>query len=291
MKNKNKKIIIGIVIGVVVTSGIFFLATQLGNEGSPQKANSCQNLPELPNNATKRVTKVIDGDTFIIEGGHSVRLLGIDADENGYSCYEEAKRALEEMVLNEKVSLRKGVTNYDQYCRYLRYPFIDDKNVSLQLVKKGLAIARFNANQTKFKEAITEAEQNAQEKGIGCKWQKSASTKRTATSATFTWQELTGEVVGPCQAGKYKEENLIVEGKIAGTYHDAESNTVFLNFTKPYPDHCFNAVIFSSNLHKFVESPEDFYLNKTVRVKGKVKMYQGKPEIILEDPNQIEVGG
>ncbi|PIZ88258.1 MAG: nuclease, partial [Candidatus Nealsonbacteria bacterium CG_4_10_14_0_2_um_filter_39_15] len=30
--------------------------------------------------------------------------------------------------------------------------------------------------------------------------------------------------------------------------------------------------------------------DKTVRIMGEVKKYQGKPEIILETPNQIEVG-
>ncbi len=83
---------------------------------------------------------------------------------------------------------------------------------------------------------------------------------------------------------------LIVEGEVASAYHDSESNTLFLNFEKPYPNQCFTGVIFSSDLHKFVESPEDYYLNKTVRIMGEVKEYQGRPEIILETPNQIEIG-
>ncbi|MCX6719953.1 MAG: DUF5667 domain-containing protein [Candidatus Staskawiczbacteria bacterium] len=38
------------------------------------------------------VTKVIDGDTIVVEGGFHVRLLGMDADEKGYPCYEPASR-------------------------------------------------------------------------------------------------------------------------------------------------------------------------------------------------------
>jgi len=49
-------------------------------------------------------------------------------------------------------------------------------------------------------------------------------------------------------------------------------------------------VIFSSNLYKFVQNPEDYYLRKTVRIMGKVKEYKNRPEIILETPNQIEIG-
>jgi len=100
--------------------GIFYVVDWFGERSSYQKeAQTCQNLPDLPDNTAKRVTKVLDGDTFIIEGGHSVRLLGIDAEEEGYPCYEETKGALEDLVLNKEVTLRKGSTNYDQYCRYL----------------------------------------------------------------------------------------------------------------------------------------------------------------------------
>jgi len=98
------------------------------------------------------------------------------------------------------------------------------------------------------------------------------------------------DVVAACEAGQYLGRELIVEGKVADTYHDSKSNTVFLNFEKAYPNHCFTGVIFSSDLYKFVQNPEDYYLNKTVRIMGEVKEYQGKPEIILETPNQIEIG-
>jgi hypothetical protein len=43
-------------------------------------------------------------------------------------------------------------------------------------------------------------------------------------------------------------------------------------------------------LHKFIQNPENYYLNKRVRVFDKVKEYLSKPEIILEDPSQIEAG-
>lgn len=65
---------------------------------------------------------------------------------------------------------------------------------------------------------------------------------------------------------------------------------MFLNFGRPYPNQCFSAVIFNSDLYKFVENPEKFYDEKIVRIKGKIQQYQVKPEIILKEPDQIEVG-
>jgi micrococcal nuclease len=118
----------------------------------------------------KTVTKVIDGDTVIAEG-ESVRLLGIDADERGYPCYKEAKKRLEELILNKEVYLERNVVNKDQYGRYLRYIFLNGQNINLELVKEGLAIARFSPENVKYKEEIIAAEKDAREKGIGCKWE------------------------------------------------------------------------------------------------------------------------
>jgi len=52
----------------------------------------------------------------------------------------------------------------------------------------------------------------------------------------------------------------------------------------------FLAVIFSSDLDKFPKDPEKYYNQKIVRIRDKIQEYQGKPEIILKDLSQIEVG-
>jgi len=260
--------------------------------GGLTSANSanCQNLPELPDNSQKLVTKIIDGDTFLIEGGYSVRILGIDADERGNLCYEAAKNRLEELILNKEVKLEKGRENLDQYCRYLRYVFLDDKNISLELAKEGLVVARFSPENIKYKEEISLAEKEARDNKVGCKWQEVV---KVEEKKQFQWQTLTQEntglkVIDACQAGIYYGKEMIVEGKVIATYR-SKSDTVFLNFDKPYPNQCFSAVIFKSNQAYFVGKPEDYYLNKTVRIKGKIKDYQGKPEIILENSSQIEI--
>jgi len=243
------------------------------------------------------VTKIIDGDTIVVEGGYSVRILGIDADESGYPCYQPAKSRLEELVLNKKVRLEKDVTDVDQYKRCLRYVFLDGQNIGLELVKEGLAIARFYDPDLKYKDEISLAEKEAIENKIGCKWSsfaKASEDKSFEEKTESSWQKLTQEltglkVIGACNAGNYYGKEMIVEGKIAATYR-SKTNTVFLNFEKPYPNQCFSAVIFSSDQYKFIQNPENYYLNKTVRIKGEIKEYQGKPEIILKTPDQIEIG-
>ncbi|MBS3080352.1 thermonuclease family protein [Candidatus Pacearchaeota archaeon] len=114
------------------------------------------------------VTKVIDGDTIVVEGEH-VRLLGIDSDEKGDKCYKEAKEKLEKVILNKEVELERENKDRDQYKRLLRYVFVDEENVNLRMVEEGYAIARFYDTK-KYKEEIIDAEENAREKKIGCKW-------------------------------------------------------------------------------------------------------------------------
>ena len=292
---KENKTVLAILIGfLVVGVGIYFGLQRIQLQKEKSFVESCSNIPKLADGAVKLVTKVIDGDTFLIEGGYSVRILGIDADERGYPCYEAAKKRLEELVLSKEVKLEKGKEDLDQYCRYLRYVFLDDKNISLELVKEGLVVARFSPEDTKYREEIIQAEKEARENKIGCKWGGKSLVNSEEKKSEFKWERLTTErlgydVVGACLAGKYLGRELIVEGKIVDTYRDLKSNTVFLNFDKPYPNQCFTGVIFSSDLYKFVQNPEDYYLNKTVRIMGEIKEYQGRPEIILEDPFQVEV--
>ncbi len=117
----------------------------------------------------KMVTRVIDGDTVVVEGGESVRLLGIDADERGDPCYAAAKDRLEELVLNKEVTLEMGIEDKDIYDRYLRHIILDGENINLKLVEEGLAIARFYSD-VKYKEEIVSAEKTAMENKTGCKW-------------------------------------------------------------------------------------------------------------------------
>jgi len=287
---EENKISLGIVVGAVIVGGAVYFGIQSGKTISPSASPTASPSVCLAPSEVL-ATKVIDGDTIIVEGGYNVRLLGIDADEKGYPCYEDAKTRLEELVLNKKIRLEKDITDIDQYKRCLRYVFLGEQNIGLELVKEGLAIARFYEPDVKYKEEIVLAERTAIENKVGCKW---AGSKPLQPSSSVSFENLTSEktgleVVFACNAGNYYGKEAIVEGKIADAYR-SKTNTVFLNFEKAYPNHCFVGVIFSSDQYKFVQKPEDYYSGKTARIRGEIKEYQGKPEIILKDPSQIETG-
>jgi len=117
-----------------------------------------------------RVTKVIDGDTIVVEGGNHIRFLGIDTDEFGYPCFQPAKDYLEKLILNKTVILEKDKTDKDKYHRYLRHVFFNKENINVKLVKNGLAIASFFYPDIKYQKQIQQAEKQAQENKKGCKW-------------------------------------------------------------------------------------------------------------------------
>ncbi len=128
-------------------------------------------LPEPTKSEEKIVTKIIDGDTVVVSGGDTVRLLGMDTDEKGYPCYNVAKKRLEALVLDKQVILEQTDENKDMYGRYLRYIILDGVNVDIQMVREGLAVARLStANSGKYDDEVRQAEAYAIENKIGCKW-------------------------------------------------------------------------------------------------------------------------
>ena len=88
-----------------------------------------------------RVTRVIDGDTFITNKGDRVRLIGVDAPELPSLRGIESKMYLHQLIDNKVVTLeRDGISkNKDKYGRLLRYVYLNKKDVNLQMLKSGYA--------------------------------------------------------------------------------------------------------------------------------------------------------
>ena len=88
------------------------------------------------------------------------------------------------------------------------------------------------------------------------------------------------------QAGALLGENVVVQGTVAAVYTSSGGNT-FLNFGGVYPDQDFTAVIFSEESSSFPHVEE--LQGKRVAISGVVRLYRGKPEIILRNASQMQV--
>ena len=129
-------------------------------------------LQEKPKSTLDRriVTKVIDGDTIIVSGGDTIRMLGIDTDEKGQPCYAKAKDHLYELLINKEVTIEQDGPQKDLYKRLLRYVFLRGENVNERMVREGYAVARLAPTTKKYNDVIRKAESEAILNNVGCKW-------------------------------------------------------------------------------------------------------------------------
>ena len=81
-------------------------------------------------------------------------------------------------------------------------------------------------------------------------------------------------------------KNISIEGTITKTHNSGK--VVFLNF-KDGLNLYLTCVIFASDFVNFPEKPEEYYLNRNVKVSGRVKEYKGAPEIVLSSQSQINI--
>jgi endonuclease YncB( thermonuclease family) len=88
------------------------------------------------------------------------------------------------------------------------------------------------------------------------------------------------------EAPNHIGEYACVSGKIDHVY-TSQKGTIFLNFCPDYKTCSFGAVIFVTDAYKF-SNPKQ-YEGQTVEITGLIKSYQGRPEIILNDPGQIKI--
>jgi len=92
------------------------------------------------------VSRIIDGDTFVLSSGERVRLADIDAPESGESGYRRATVSLSSLISGRTIYLdTDGFYGRDRYGRlvcvvYVEYDAIHFINVNKALLMEGCAI-------------------------------------------------------------------------------------------------------------------------------------------------------
>jgi endonuclease YncB( thermonuclease family) len=104
--------------------------------------------------STWKVTRIIDGDTFEVSSNfgdrETVRPIGIDTPERGEPCFKEAGAQLSALIVNKNVDLVASASSdtRDGYGRLLRYVEIDGRDIGLQLITDGWAVAAYDSQST-----------------------------------------------------------------------------------------------------------------------------------------------
>jgi micrococcal nuclease len=123
------------------------------------------------------VTKVIDGDTVVLESGEVVRYLGVEAppikkNEGGPVFYaREAARQNKNLVLLKKVRLEFDVNKKDAEGRLLAYVYVKNTFVNGELVRLGCARTAAKSADVKYRDLLLRYEEDASKQYIGL-WQE-----------------------------------------------------------------------------------------------------------------------
>jgi len=158
-------LVVALLLGLAVAYQLAF-----GNQGPlgnlvEQLLTALQNQPQ-PDTAT--VTRVVDGDTIVVDIGGSeyrVRYIGVDTPESTIKqeCYgREAARFNRNLVDGQGVRLERDVNDTDRYGRLLRYVYLSNgEMVNEKLVREGYALARSFPPDVKYQDRLRTAEQEA----------------------------------------------------------------------------------------------------------------------------------
>lgn len=119
--------------------------------------------------AYAKVTRVIDGDTIVIDTGQKVRYIGMNTPEVETSeCFAtEATQINKNLVLGKEIKLEKDVSDVDKYGRLLRYVYIGDTFVDDYLLKNGYAKIMTVPPDIKYKDEFLQSEKYARENNLG----------------------------------------------------------------------------------------------------------------------------
>ncbi|MDD3013044.1 MAG: hypothetical protein PHC34_05015 [Candidatus Gastranaerophilales bacterium] len=83
-----------------------------------------------------------------------------------------------------------------------------------------------------------------------------------------------------------------VTGTISSIDISEKSKIIFINFGKSY-NTSFSAMIHDEDISSFIsagiDDPCEYFKNKTVTIEGIVRISNGKPEMIINSPDQIKV--
>jgi DNA/RNA endonuclease YhcR with UshA esterase domain len=94
------------------------------------------------------------------------------------------------------------------------------------------------------------------------------------------------ETITPAEARQHVGQSVTVEGIVSDVNTTDRAGVTFLDIGGHYPDNVFTAVIFKDDASKFPNV--DALAGKTIDVTGTVKLYMGRPEMILNDAGQIK---
>jgi TonB family protein len=93
--------------------------------------------------------------------------------------------------------------------------------------------------------------------------------------------------ITPAEAAQHVGQEVVVQGTVS-QIATTVNLTTHINFGGLYPNHVFTATIFKAKQSLFTGVRRRFD-GKVARVQGTVRLYRGKPEIVINEPGQLRL--
>ena len=91
--------------------------------------------------------------------------------------------------------------------------------------------------------------------------------------------------IGTSAATNYYNQEMTVTGRVAQV--TIRPAVTFMNLDKPYPNSPFSVVVFHG--HSSFYGDANALKGKNIEIRGKIQNYRDKPEIVLDETNQLKV--
>jgi len=231
-------------------------------------------LPAFEAGETVTIGAVVDGGEVVLADGRRVRLVGIEAPHpaaahsRSWPYAEEAKAALEKLVLGREVELRFAGNRRDRYGRILAHIFVGKRWVQSEMIRRGLARVASAADNRRGVVEMLAREDRARQARRGI------------------WRDRFYAVRAAEEAGRYAGSFQIVEGTVVDTA--IVEGQLFVNFGSDWRT-AFSLRLPSDALRLFRTEGIDATALKgaRVRVRGWIRGSE-RPIIDVTHPEQIE---
>jgi hypothetical protein len=89
------------------------------------------------------------------------------------------------------------------------------------------------------------------------------------------------------EAAQHVGETATVVGVLSGYHYSGVKRPTFWNIDGAYPNNLFTVVIPASHVREFPNAKP--LIGRTLAITGTIELYNGKPQIVLTDINQVQV--
>lgn len=223
----------------------------------------------------RTVTSVINGKSFQLENGSTVRLASIQAPNvaepggrPGEPMGEVAKGVLERLILHHKIRIGSGKDSVitDRHGRLVGQVYLEDGRwVQGELLKAGMAMVYSFPDQRDYVEMMLALERDARAAGRGI------------------WSDPYFAIIPAEEAGKYMGRFKLVEGVVQDVA--SVKGTTYLNFGADWKTD-FTVLINKESRKRFIK-PLSLAEKARIRVRGWIFSNYG-PSIEVDHPEQLE---